>query len=342
VCLRRIAPELVAPPNDWALLSDFYEPNADGVFTWPPGRPIRYVRVHGDRVEFDVSFRANDLGLVDHVDYANPPGGARRIALVGDSFTAGYHGGQPWLPALRERMAGEGVALYNLGIGGAGFVQFERLLASTFESVRFTDVVLVVISDDLLRPPWYLDVERDEARFCVESWPPWFCRLKPPYFHRVDLASDPAEWIERIGETSSGAGRSALVSLFVHVVRAAERSDAERAARIAANEAALASIVRSYGRQRVSVVHLPMRGEVERRAYDAYARHMGDLAAGLGVPYFPALFECAWRPGMFFANDSHPNAGGYARVSACIEGYLRDRVVRGPDAPRRRGEKGSG
>ncbi len=131
------------------------------------------------------------------------------------------------------------------------------------------------------------------------------------------------------------------MSLFLQVMRVLERTDDERNERIAANERALASIVRAYGSERVSVVHLPMRGEVERGAYDAYARHLGDMAAGLGVPYFPALFECAWRPGMFFANDSHPNARGYARVAACVEGYLRERVVRGPDSSPRRSGTGS-
>jgi lysophospholipase L1-like esterase len=329
LCLRRTAPELVAPPNSWALLSDFYEANSDGVFTWPADRRIRYIRVHGERVEFDVSFHSNDLGLVDHVDYAEPSADERRIALVGDSFTAGYHGGRPWVPELRDRMAGEGVALYNLGIGGAGFVQFERLLASASKSVRFTDVVLVVISDDLLRPAWYFDVERSEARFCVESWPPWFCRLKPPYFHRIGLDGDPAEWLARRGGEPSAAPGSALASLLLHVIRASERTDAERAKRIALNERAIASIVRAYGRDRVFVIHLPVRGEVVRGSYDAYAQGLGDLVRGLGVDYFPALSECAWRAGMFFEHDSHPNRSGYTRVASCVAGYLRGRVMRG-------------
>ena len=206
--LRRVAPELVAPPMNRAFLSDFYHANSDGVFTWPPDRQIRYAKMHGDRVEFDVFFRSNDLGLVDDENYAEPPGSALRVALVGDSFTAGYHGGRPWVPALREGMAGEDVALYNLGVGGAGFVQFERLLESASKKVRFTDVVLVVISDDLLRPSWYLDVHGDEARFCLESWPSWLCRLKRPYFHRIDFETDPAKWVGRRLDARSASRRS--------------------------------------------------------------------------------------------------------------------------------------
>jgi lysophospholipase L1-like esterase len=326
--LRRVAPELVAPPTSRAFLSDFYEANSDGVFTWPPDRWIRYARMHGDRVEFDVVFRSNDLGLVDDEDYAEPPGGALRIALVGDSFTAGYHGGRPWVLALRERMAGEDVALYNLGIGGAGFVQFDHLLESASKKVHFTDVVLLVISDDLLRPSWYLDVDGDEARFCLESWPQWLCRLKRPYFHRIDLETGPAEWVARRLDVSSAARRSAMVSLFLQVMRASERTDEVRDERIAANERALASIVRTYGSERVFVVHLPMRSEVVRGSYDTYARNLPDLVGDMGVDYLSALSECAWSPHMFFEHDTHPNARGYRQVASCVAGYLRGRVMR--------------
>jgi lysophospholipase L1-like esterase len=326
--LRRVAPELVAPPTNRAFLSDFYRANSDGVFTWPPDRQIRYAKMHGAHVEFDVIFRSNDLGLVDDEDYAEPPGGVRRIALVGDSFTAGYHGGRPWVLDLREGMAGEEVALYNLGIGGAGFIQFEHLLRSASKIIHFTDVVLVVISDDLLRPSWYLDVDDGEARFCLESWAPWLCRLKRPYFHRIDLETDPAEWAAGSLDGPSSVRRSALVSLFLHVMRASERTDEERAERIAANERALSSIVRAYGSDRVFVVHLPMRNEVVRGSYDTYAWNLPDFVGDMGVDYFSALSECDWSARMFFEHDTHPNARGYGRVASCVAGHLRERVVR--------------
>jgi len=132
--LRHVAPDLAGPEVDWALLSEFYVANPDGVFTWPPNRRVRYVRVHGDRIEYDVAFEVNDLGLVDDADYLDAPHVARQVAVVGDSFTAGYHGGKPWVPALRERMATQHARLYNLGIGGAGFLQFEAgLLPALFQ-----------------------------------------------------------------------------------------------------------------------------------------------------------------------------------------------------------------
>jgi hypothetical protein len=86
--------------------------------------------------------------------------------------------------------------------------------------------------------------------------------------------------------------------------------------------------VRAYGSDRVFVVHLPMRDEVVRGSYDAFARNLPGFVSDLGVDYFSALSECDWSARMFFEHDTHPNARGYTRVASCVAGYLRERVVR--------------
>jgi lysophospholipase L1-like esterase len=295
---------------------------------------VRYVRTHRGRVEYDVSFETNALGLVDDLDYADAPRVARQVALVGDSFTAGYHGGDPWVPAMRRRSAAEGVRFYNLGIGGAGFLQFEALLRSVARHVQFTDVVLIAISDDFQRGRWRMDVDGDDARFCLVTWPRWLCRLRFPFFHRIDLDSDPKRWIERNRDKLLRSRRSALASVVVQVARAAERTDAERAKRIAANERAIESIVATYGSDRVSFVHLPVRQEVERGAYTEEADGLANRLRTLGVDYLPALHACRWEPNLFFGHDDHPNAAGYARIEACVDAYLRRRMDRPGDRSR--------
>jgi hypothetical protein len=332
--LRFAAPELAAPPADWAFLSDFYTPNGDGDFTWPAHRRIRYVRMHGEAVEYDVQFDTNDLGLVDARDYVGAPRVGRQIAVVGDSFTAGYHGGTPWVPALNERFHPQAVRLYNLGIGGAGFLQFESLLRSVSREVAFSDVLLVAISDDLQRPRWRLDVEGDVARFCLLTWPDWLCELRRPYFHRIDLVTEPSARVR----AARDIGRLALTSLFVHVARSAERSEAERSRRIDANRNAIRAIVERFGAAHVSLVHLPTRGEVERGAYDGLGDGLREAVEAVGVQYVPALRDCAWDPAMFFRHDEHPNALGYARVTECVDAHLRERLARsGGIAAERRG-----
>jgi hypothetical protein len=74
---------------------------------------------------------------------------APRYAFVGDSFTAGFHGGTPWAPALRDRArrANPDLQIYNLGVSGTGFEHFSRLLKSFATEVDFSDIVILAISD---------------------------------------------------------------------------------------------------------------------------------------------------------------------------------------------------
>ena len=89
---------------------------------------IRLIALYGDVIEYEVEFETNDMGYVDHRDYlprTRVPT-ADRYAVIGDSFTAGFHGGEPWLPRLRDDLgaAGRDIEIYNLGTGGLGFQQF--------------------------------------------------------------------------------------------------------------------------------------------------------------------------------------------------------------------------
>jgi hypothetical protein len=106
-----------------------------------------------------VRFRTNDLGFIDHEDYLVPGqsrADAPRYAFVGDSFTAGFHGGTPWVPALRDRArkTNPDLQIYNLGVSGTGFDHFGRLLKSFATDVDFSEIVILAISDDFERPFW--------------------------------------------------------------------------------------------------------------------------------------------------------------------------------------------
>ena len=67
-------------------------------------------------------------------------------------------------------------------------------------------------------------------------------------------------------------------------------------------------------------MHLPERHEVKSGRYDL--GDLGSLATSLDIEYFPALDRCEWSVSMYHPNDPHPNAQGYAMLSACIEAYL--------------------
>src|SRR5262249_51748559 len=122
------------------------------------------------RVEYDVRFRTNDLGLADDRPYrapsAVPP--ERRWAFVGDSFTAGYHGGAPWIPRLRARAAALGapVEIYDLGVSGAGFANFLPLLERAERELDFRRVAILFLSDDLARDAWRPVVAGGRVSIC--------------------------------------------------------------------------------------------------------------------------------------------------------------------------------
>jgi hypothetical protein len=141
----------------------FFSPGAwradpAGAIRYAPDREIRTAALYGSRVEYDVRFTTNDLGFIDVRDYGTRATRERAggIAIVGDSFTAGFHGGNPWVPRLAERArrARPAARVYNLGVGATGIGDFRRLLKSVQGQIEFDRIAIVLISDDVTRPQW--------------------------------------------------------------------------------------------------------------------------------------------------------------------------------------------
>jgi len=95
-----------------------------GFVKYKPRSEIRTAALYGDTIEYDLWFRTNDEGFVDDTDYASLAlgDGRRNIAVVGDSFTAGYHGGVAWVQTLRSAPGFDPRThnLFNFGVSGAG------------------------------------------------------------------------------------------------------------------------------------------------------------------------------------------------------------------------------
>jgi len=73
---------------------------------------------------------------------------SRPYAFVGGSFTAGFHGGKPWVPALRKDMQADNTEIYNLGASGTGVEHLYRLLKSVEKELKITHILILAISDD--------------------------------------------------------------------------------------------------------------------------------------------------------------------------------------------------
>src|SRR5262245_8773895 len=113
--------------------------DANGAVRAEPDTVVREALYAGGAVEFDVTYRINNLGLIDHRDYPRRSAARRRVAFVGDSFTAGV-GARPWVPQLRdELLPSQGIDIFNLGFVATGFRHFAALVKSVRNDTVFDE-----------------------------------------------------------------------------------------------------------------------------------------------------------------------------------------------------------
>jgi len=88
--------------------------------------PSREMLVDEGRVRYVTSYRGNCQGFPDRDDFGPKRDLApkKRIALLGDSFTAGMSLGQNWADRVEDlvRQRGEEVQILNFSLPGAGLV----------------------------------------------------------------------------------------------------------------------------------------------------------------------------------------------------------------------------
>ena len=139
---------------------------------WPDGSVrmglaanLRMAAIAHGKAVYDDMHCVNRQGFLDCIDYADITAPVR-VAFAGDSVMAGQ-GAPPWFPGLREQSKTlPDVALFNLGVPGAGVQQYVDLARRTRKEFGWTHVVLPVFCDNFHRRPW-VPVERDRLL--------WFC-----------------------------------------------------------------------------------------------------------------------------------------------------------------------
>lgn len=315
------------------LSSPTFRFDSQGAVRYVENQTIRTAMVSGDHIVFDVRFHTNDLGLIDHEDYLVPTerrDGAPRYAFVGDSFTAGFHGGTAWVPALRDRArkANPSLEIYNLGVSGTGFEHFLRLLESVSTQVDFSDIVILAISDDFLRPFWRPLVKGDAVRFCRVELTPSECVSVPPVARIFDGRLEQAEVLALAARLLEGqfSGPRRLRDRVLKDSRLAAlvleqylRFKRQFSSGFRESLNRLAELRDAFPTKKIRFVHLPTVTELAQADYDV---HPEDQIAELGIEYFPALTACSWPERMFLGEDRHPNALGYEAIARCISGYL--------------------
>jgi len=316
----------------WMLSSPTFRADSHGAVRYVPNQTIRSVILQDDDIVYDVRFQTNDLGFIDHENYLAPTErgvNGPRYAFVGDSFTAGFHGGTPWVPALRDkaREANPDVEIYNLGVSGTGFEHFVRLLESVNLQADFSEIVILAISHDFWRPFWTPLATDDALRFCGKDEPPDYClEAVPPVARIFDVELDRSQVKALAAETTAARvspprklrdrliGRSRLTALLFEQYR---RFKLQLSRRESLDR--LAALRDAFPDKKIRFIHLPSMSELARGGYDL---ELEDDIVELGIEYFPAMTACTWPDGMFYPQDGHPNDVGYEAIAQCVSSQL--------------------
>jgi hypothetical protein len=119
-----------------------------------PNGDFHYWRIDEDsRILFKTAYHANNLGLVSLRDQPVARQEKEfRIVVIGDSFTAAIEMETPWPDilednlnadtALREKLGGARVRVYNFGYPAGGFLDFKQMA----ENAKILDPDMVVVN----------------------------------------------------------------------------------------------------------------------------------------------------------------------------------------------------
>jgi len=311
------------PPGPRSLL--FSQPpwawDPRGFVRFAPDTAIRTAAVYDDTIEYDVEFATNADGFVDDRDYAPDPG-RRNVAVLGDSFTAGYHGGDAWVPRLREAPGFDPASdqLLNFGVSGTGLQNFERILAAYDPTYSFEDILILAIRSDFDRPTWKPLTREGQVFLCEtgESIPD--CLRAPARILLFDAESSPAE-VRRAVALAHGARDASPWRRFVDtsVLLNGIRALRNRTGRdLTPGFDALARMRQRHPTARIQLLHLPQKDEVRSGTF-ASLRQPTEAA---GVTYLDGAQRCGLTARDFFPADGHPNASGYEKIRACTADAL--------------------
>ncbi|MDX8411127.1 MAG: SGNH/GDSL hydrolase family protein [Mariprofundaceae bacterium] len=321
---------------------------ADGALKYAPDSRIRSVAIYGNNIDYDVTYTTNNMGLIDNVSYGKTKPGVRDIVFVGDSFTAGSGGHNPWVGQVRELLGPSDVAVYNLGVGGAGIYHFYNLLKSFGNTIPFEEVNIMVISNDFFRGFWYPQVKGDALWFCYSGSSKETClQNQSPIIHIIENSENEAALLARASKMyevkrnntdgvlkphqklrlfnlacdvyASNFPTASLESICPHLKVYNVAAKREKNRLYSRAMYMLRVMLADFPGVKFRLFHIPQKGEVFT---GRYSLNIEDDARKIGLEYVPLLQSCAWDISMYHKHDAHPNDSGYDNLAKCMTRYL--------------------
>lgn len=293
--------------------------NRGDIFTYVPNSEIRgltaYFSAQDYTIEYDHRFRTNNFGLVQDADLVP---GQDSLLLLGDSFTEGQ-GAEPWFRMARPAIEKFGYQAVNGGLIGTGFEQWlrlERYLSA--QEIRVRKLLVLFISDDYHRPVWNV---QPPVRECLSDISR--CHLNQTLFYRLPPSPELASWIAAIR-----TARTPLLPASYHVYDVLSRwlRTPKASVQEERSQAAIATLIRTYGPQNVAFLHLPQKEEPAGPFEEGLRARRSIEAAGGKV--YDGFKLCGLSLADYYRIDSHPNPNGYAKIAACAVDVIKQLAAR--------------
>ncbi len=142
-------------------------------------QPSRWARITNGRVEFVGDLKGNSQGFPSRTDFdpARPDGSTRRIAVFGDSFSAGGYIDTVW-PDRTQALAkasGEKLQMLNFSLAGIGLANWWSILTRLVAAQNYElDGIMFVFFGNALERKFFVaenNGSRNTWRYCA-SWDP--------------------------------------------------------------------------------------------------------------------------------------------------------------------------
>ena len=278
------------------------------------------------QVEYDTTYKTNNLGLVQKTDF-DPR--KESLVFIGDSFTQG-EGASPWFYKFEESWGSNEYQLVNLGLMGTGLVQWADTLQWFSGISKIKHVFILFISDDWLRRRWYAHDNLEGTSFLLCTDCPknnGVCKnIKNLGIVYIDKDWDIPAILKKAGELPgprvkpgfSGFWNDLYFRQLFRALVPSTRNRPHLQKLINNSRDALDRIIALFGSENLTVLHLPLREEVNQGAYTWAGRQARDLVLARRVAYLDGLALCGLTGKDFHEYDNHPNALGYAKILTCL------------------------
>ncbi len=313
---------------------------------YSPNTTIRSVAIYGDHVDYDANYQTNNLGFIDNVDYDLNSQATKHIVFVGDSFTAGDGGSQPWVSQVRESLGQPNIDLYNFGVTGTGLHHFKSLLESFRGVIPFDEVNIMVISNDFFRTQWRPITKGDGLWFCGQESEKDCLENSQPVIHIINQQDSQgelvayAEKVYQSKQTNENNSQNFLQKLRLYRVfcdiyslkstkgnikhlcphlKVYQENEYSKNELYANSIDVLKAIKNDFPDVTFRIFHIPEKGEVFENQYSLEIEQ--DIKK-IGLEYIPLLQTCPWNRAMYHKHDPHLNDLGYGNLANCMAGYV--------------------